>query len=54
MMPIQDAKNLSSVANDDTKLKRNTQDKDPNQVYIFFELECTQDDLFQFEQGYER
>ncbi|CAC5417764.1 unnamed protein product [Mytilus coruscus] len=54
MMPIQDEKKLSSVADDDTKLKRNTQDEHPNQVYIFFDFECTQDDLVQCEQGYKR
>ncbi|CAC5372369.1 unnamed protein product [Mytilus coruscus] len=54
MMPIQDNKKLSSVADWVTKLKRNTQDEDRNQVYIFFDFECTQDDLVQCEQGYER
>ncbi|VDI13173.1 Hypothetical predicted protein [Mytilus galloprovincialis] len=54
MMPLQDGKKLSSIADDDTKLKRNTQDEDPLQVYIFFDFECTQDDLVQCEQGYER
>ncbi|CAC5384163.1 unnamed protein product [Mytilus coruscus] len=51
MMPIQDDKKLSSIADDDTKLKRNSQDKEPNQVYIFFDFECTQDDLVQCELG---
>ncbi|CAC5393602.1 unnamed protein product [Mytilus coruscus] len=54
MMPIQDDKKLSSVADDDTKFKRNKQDKNGNKVYIFFDFECTQDDLVQCEQGYER
>ncbi|CAG2190801.1 unnamed protein product [Mytilus edulis] len=53
MMPIQDEK-LSSIADVDTSLKRNTQDEHSNQVYIFFDIECTQDDLFQCEQGYDR
>ncbi|CAG2235463.1 unnamed protein product [Mytilus edulis] len=54
MMPIQDDKKLSSIADVDTSLKRNTQDEHSNQVYIFFDFECTQDDLFQCEQGYDR
>ncbi|VDI57671.1 Hypothetical predicted protein [Mytilus galloprovincialis] len=55
MMPLQDDKKISPIAVDDTKWKRNTQDADPNpKVYIFFDFECTQDDLVQCEQGYER
>lgn len=55
MMPLQDDKMISPIADDDTKWKRNTQDADPNpKVYIFFDFECTQDDLVQCEQGYER